>query len=41
MSEVDELKDTIGKLKQAKKEADEKVRAAIDKVRQTRQAQTG
>ena len=41
MSETDELKDTVNKLKQARKEADEKVKTSIDKVRQSRQAQKG
>lgn len=36
MSEVDELKDTVHKLKQARKEADKKVKAAIETVRQGR-----
>lgn len=39
MSETDELKDSIERLKQARKEADEKVKAGIEKVRQGRQAQ--
>lgn len=40
MSEVNELKDTVEKIKRARKEADEKVKAGIEKVRQGRQAQT-
>ena len=39
MSETDELKDSIARLKQARKEADEKVKAGIATVRQSRPAQ--